>query len=255
MGAMPVPTFREVQDVITSQLREQGFLAAVLVDLGPLARIERAFGGTAFRTLRAQVDPLLVEMRERFRQDDVLTRDESEGDRFLLFLSAPRRTDTPFRSEKLRKIAERAEEFLNPRVGRLTVPYLKERPVLVAGYGLVLWSPLEGPERQVLRLVDDAIACAEIRARYSNVRSARGSSRSSRTASCGRRSSRSWRSGPGAPSAGRGSRAVPGGPTSSRRSRSSGGPRATASPRSSSAPADARRSSTGGSSASEGGCS
>jgi EAL domain-containing protein (putative c-di-GMP-specific phosphodiesterase class I) len=165
MGPMSIPTFREVQDLITAQLREQGFLAAILVDLGPLAHIERAFGGTAFRTLRAQVDPLLVEMRERFRQDDVVTRDEREGDRFLLFLSAPRRTDTPFRSENLRKIAERVEEFLNPRVGRLTLPYLKERPVLVAGYGLVLWSPLESPERQVLRLVDDAVACADIRAR------------------------------------------------------------------------------------------
>jgi EAL domain-containing protein (putative c-di-GMP-specific phosphodiesterase class I) len=165
MGSMSIPTFREVQDVIGAQLREQGFLTVILVDLGPLAHIERAFGGAAFRTLRAQVDALLVEMRERFRQDDVVTRDEREGDRFLLFLSAPRGGDTPFRSENLRKIADRVEEFLNPRVGRLTLPYLKERPVLVAGYGLVLWSPLESPERQVLRLVDDAVACADIRAR------------------------------------------------------------------------------------------
>jgi len=165
MGRMSIPTFREVQDLITAQLQEQGYLAAILVDLGPLAHIERAFGGTTFRTLRAQVDPLLVEMRERFRQDDVITRDEREGDRFLLFLSGPRRADTPFRSENLRKLAERVEEFLNPRVGRLTLPYVRERPVLVAGYGLTLWSPLESPERQVLKLVDDAIACADIRAR------------------------------------------------------------------------------------------
>ena len=86
---MPIPTFREVQDDIAAQLREQGFLAAILVDLGPLAHIERTFGGAAFRALRAQVDPLLVEMREHFRQDDVLTRDEREGDRFLLFLAGP----------------------------------------------------------------------------------------------------------------------------------------------------------------------
>jgi EAL domain-containing protein (putative c-di-GMP-specific phosphodiesterase class I) len=37
--------------------------------------------------------------------------------------------------------------------------------VLVVGYGVVLWSPLESPERQVLRLVDDTVACAEMRAR------------------------------------------------------------------------------------------
>jgi EAL domain-containing protein (putative c-di-GMP-specific phosphodiesterase class I) len=162
---MSIPTFREVQDVITAQLREQGFLAAILVDLAPLASIERNFGGAAFRALRDQVDPLLVDMRERFRQDDVVTRDEREGDRFLLFLTGPRRTDTPFHADNLRKLADRVEEFLNPRVGRLTLPYLKERPAFVAGYGLVLWSPLESPERQVLRLVDDAIACADMRAR------------------------------------------------------------------------------------------
>ena len=104
-------------------------------------------------------------MRERFRQDDFVTRDEREGDRFLLFLSGPRRGDTPFRSETLRKLVARVEEYLNPRVGRLTLPYLKERPVLVGGYGVVLWSPLESPERQILRLVDDAVACALMRVR------------------------------------------------------------------------------------------
>jgi EAL domain-containing protein (putative c-di-GMP-specific phosphodiesterase class I) len=162
---VPIPTFRERQDEITAQLRDQGYLAAVLVDLSSLAQIERSFGGAAFRALREQVDPLLDEMRQRFRQDDVVTRDEREGDRFLLFLGGPRRGESPFRSENLRSLVDRVEEFLTPRVGRLTLPYLRERPALGTGYGVVLWSPLESPERQVLRLVDDAVACAEMRAR------------------------------------------------------------------------------------------
>ena len=162
---MLIPTFREVQGEITAMLRQQGYLAAILVDLAPLAHIEKSFGGAAFRSLRDQVDPLLQSMRENFRQDDFVTRDEREGDRFMLFLSGPRRGDTPFRSETLRKLVGRVEEYLNPRVGRLTLPYLRERPVLVAGYGVVLWSPLESPERQILRLVDDAAACALMRVR------------------------------------------------------------------------------------------
>lgn len=162
---VPIPTFREVQDDITAMLRQQGYLAAILVDLQPLAHIEKTFGGPAFRSMREQVDPLLASMRERFRQDDFVTRDEREGDRFLLFLSGPRRGDSPFRSETLRKLVARVEEYLNPRVGRLTLPYVKERPVLVAGYGVVLWSPLESPERQILRLVEDAAACAQMRGR------------------------------------------------------------------------------------------
>ena len=165
MARMPIPTFREIQDEISANLRDHGYLAAVLVDLSALAQIERSFGGAAFRSLREQVDPLLDEMRERFRQDDRVTRDEREGDRFLLFLSRPREDETSFRFENLRKLVDRVEEFLTPRVGRLTLPYLRERPVLGVGYGLVLWSPLESPERQVLRLIDDAAACAETRAR------------------------------------------------------------------------------------------
>jgi EAL domain-containing protein (putative c-di-GMP-specific phosphodiesterase class I) len=163
--AMSIPTFRELREEITAQLRLQGYLAAVMVDLSPLAQIERSFGGAAFRSLRDQVDPLLEEMRERFRQDDFLARDEREGDRFLLFLAGPRRGETPFRSENLRLLVERVEDYLNPRVARLTLPYLRERPVVGAGYGVVLWSPLESPERQILRLVEDAEACVTMRAK------------------------------------------------------------------------------------------
>ncbi len=165
MAGMPIPTFREVQNEIGASLHDQGHLQAVLVDLSSLAQIERSFGGAAFRSLREQVDPLLEELRERFRQDDLVTRDEREGDRFLLFLSSPRREETPFRFENLRKLVDRVEEFLTPRVGRLTLPYLRERPALGVGYAVVLWSPLESPERQVLRLIEDAAACAETRAR------------------------------------------------------------------------------------------
>jgi EAL domain-containing protein (putative c-di-GMP-specific phosphodiesterase class I) len=160
---MSIPTFRELEEDIGSQLKEQGFLAAIVVDLGPLARIERSFGGATFRSLRSQVDPMLEEMRAKFRRDDILTRDESEGDRFLLFLSGPRRGNIPFQSEHLRKLVDRVEEYVNPRVGRLTLPYLRERPRVGVGYGLVLWSPLESPQRQILRLVEDAVASETLR--------------------------------------------------------------------------------------------
>ncbi len=160
---MSIPTFRQIEEEIASQLQEQGFLAAIVVDLGPLARIERSFGGATFRSLRSQVDPMLEEMRARFRRDDLLTRDESEGDRFLLFLSGPRRGKNPFQSDHLRKLVDRVEEYVNPRVGRLTLPYLRERPRVGVGYGLVLWSPLESPQRQILRLVEDAVASEALR--------------------------------------------------------------------------------------------
>jgi len=160
-----IPTFRDVSGEVGRVLLEQGALGAVLVDLAPLAPIERSFGGTAFRALRAQIDPLLDEMRERFRSSDLLTRDEREGDRFVLFLAGRREGEGPFVNVNLRKLADRVEEFLGPRIGRLSLPYQRERPEIDVGYGFVLWSPLESPERQVLRLIDEARASSELRRR------------------------------------------------------------------------------------------
>ena len=162
---MKIPTFREVDEQVGSILTEQGGLAAILVDLEPLARIERSFGGAAYLGLRAQIDPLMSEMKERFREGDLLTRDEREGDRFMLFLGGRRDRAEGFRSLDLRMLADRVEEFLTPRVARLTLPYLRERPILHVGYGLVLHSPLESHERQILRLIEDALASADLRHR------------------------------------------------------------------------------------------
>ena len=95
-------------------------------------------------------------MKDRFRQGDLLTRDEREGDRFLLFLGGRRQGEIAYVAADLRKLADRVEDYLTPRVGRLTLPYLRERPIIDVGYGFVLSSPLESDERQILRLLDDA---------------------------------------------------------------------------------------------------
>jgi EAL domain-containing protein (putative c-di-GMP-specific phosphodiesterase class I) len=160
---MIIPTFREQHAEIASILRDQGGLGAVIVDLGPIAHIERNFGGAAFQSLRQQIDPVLLEMKEKFRQGDLLNRDEREGDRYILFMGGRRPNETAFEMADLRKLAERVEEFLSPRIGRLTTPYLRERPVIDVGYGFVVWSPLENEERQILRLIEEALQSAVLR--------------------------------------------------------------------------------------------
>ena len=160
-----IPPLREVQPEVAAQLEETGYLAALLIDLGALAQVERTFGEAAFRSLREQVDPLLEELQDHFRREDRIARDDSQVDRFLMFLSGPRRREQGLRVDDLRRAVERVEYFLSPRVGRLAHAYLRERPALRVGYGIVLWSPLEGVPRQMARLVDDAAACAELRSR------------------------------------------------------------------------------------------
>jgi EAL domain-containing protein (putative c-di-GMP-specific phosphodiesterase class I) len=158
-----IPPFRDVQPRLVQYFRENGALGVVLVDLTHLARIERSFGATAYKNLRSQIDPLLGEAKAHVREDDVLTHDEREADQYLFFLTGKRKTKNPFAAVDLQRLCDRVEGFVSPRVARLTVPYLRERPTAGVGYGFVLWSPLENDERQILRLVEDARTCAELR--------------------------------------------------------------------------------------------
>jgi EAL domain-containing protein (putative c-di-GMP-specific phosphodiesterase class I) len=160
-----IPSFREVQPSLVRHFRENGAMGLVLVDLTPLARIERSFGANAYQTLRSQVDPLLGEAKSHVREDDVLTRDEREPDRYLFFLTGKRKTKNPFSAVDLQRLCDRVEGFVTPRVARLTTPYLRERPTVDVGHGFVLWSPLENEERQLLRLIEDACDTAELRRR------------------------------------------------------------------------------------------
>lgn len=162
---MSIPTFREVEDHAGQLLRTRGGLGAVLIDLTPLARIERRFGGAIYQSLRAQIDPLMVEMRSRFRDPDILARDEREGDRFLVFvdLGHRRNPEGQFAVADLRKLAERAYEAVAPRLARLMLTYTRDRTDILVGYGTVIYSPLESAERQILRLIEDAQDASTLR--------------------------------------------------------------------------------------------
>jgi EAL domain-containing protein (putative c-di-GMP-specific phosphodiesterase class I) len=157
-----IPTFREVQDEVGRILRGQGGIGAVVVDLAPFARIERSFGGATYQQLHAQVEPLMLETKDRFRQGDLLTRDEREGDRFMIFLRR-RDHEATFDAQDLRKLADRVDDFVTPRVGRMMAPYLRDRPALDVGYAFVLLNPLESDERHILRLIEEARASSELR--------------------------------------------------------------------------------------------
>lgn len=162
---MSTPVLRDVRDQVEAMLREQGGLAVVLIDMRHLARVERNFGGAVYQNVREQIEPLLAEVRNQFREGDVLARDEREGDRFLLFLGGRRHGDRTFAAADVRKLCERVEDYLTPRVARLTLPYSRERQSIGVGYSFILWTPLESEERQLLRLIDEATDSTDLRRR------------------------------------------------------------------------------------------
>lgn len=160
---MGIPPFRDVQPRLADYMRGFGGLGVVVVDIAPLGRIERNFGGSAYLALRSQIDPLMEEAKAHVREDDTLTRDERDPDRFLFFLTGRRKTKNPFQAVDLHRLCDRVEAFLTPRVARLTFPYTREKGTVDVGYGFVLWSPLESEERQITRAVAEARSSAELR--------------------------------------------------------------------------------------------
>lgn len=104
-----------------------------------------------------------MEVQSHVREDDVVCQDEREGDRFLVFLVGKRRSDAAFSVSNVRKLAARVEDHLTPRLARLTLPYLRERPTVEVGYGFIVYSPLQSAERQILQLTDTALTSADLR--------------------------------------------------------------------------------------------
>ena len=157
-----VANLRESQGEIGERFRKHGGLGALLVDMTPLARIERSFGGDAYSVLRSQLEDMMIELRKQVREDDVLARDDRHSERFVLFLSQPREEGAGLAVADLKGLADRIEEFVAPRVGRLTLPYLRERPSVDVGYAFHIHSPLENDERQILRLLKDPQLAARL---------------------------------------------------------------------------------------------
>lgn len=159
---MSLRNLRDVEGDLARILREEGALSAVSIDLAPLVRIERSFGETAYLELMSQIQPMLDELRHRLRGDDVLAREKREADLILLFVTR-RRSGSVFRFGDLRNVAERVESFLAGRIARLALPYLRERAAVSVGYGFVVYSPLESPERQVARVLEECRASSHLR--------------------------------------------------------------------------------------------
>jgi EAL domain-containing protein (putative c-di-GMP-specific phosphodiesterase class I) len=151
-----IPSFRDTQAQVADMMRTQGGLGVLLFDFHQLGRVERQFGGPAYQALWSQVQPILNDVQAQVRANDLLVRDERDTDLFLLFLASRRQGKPTFVAADIRKLCDRLEEFITPRVVRLVLPYFRDRARVDVGYGFVLWTPLEAGDRQILRLVEEA---------------------------------------------------------------------------------------------------
>jgi len=157
-----VPCYRDRLDEIRAMLVENRSLALLFIDASHLAQVEHDYGSGIYEQVRDILQNLLLEMRGvETRRDDLVTVAENHGDVFLIFLTK-KREDRPFGQGDLERMADRIHAYLTRRLSRMTSSYLKGRPRIGIGYGLVLHNPLIREDRLVLQLIEDAKRMAEV---------------------------------------------------------------------------------------------
>jgi EAL domain-containing protein (putative c-di-GMP-specific phosphodiesterase class I) len=142
-------------------LRTRGGLGAILIDIVGLERVERAFGRSAYESLRARIESQLREICERYRPNDILVEESADRDCFLLFLTGDR--PGHYSAAEQRRLTDRIQDFLSPRITRIALAFSRERMTVDVGCSFVLHSPLVSTNRQMRQLIDTARQSAECR--------------------------------------------------------------------------------------------
>ena len=154
-----IPTYRERLPELTEQVRDQGYLALVLIDASELAQVEHDYGSKAFEQVLSIVSGLVLETRgSAVRTSDLMALNDRGGNAFLVFL-AQRGSEDPERAPRiadLEVIAARLGEHLNNKLTRFNSPYIRGRRRVAVGYSVVFHNPLIMPERVIARLVSEA---------------------------------------------------------------------------------------------------
>ena len=164
LASSEVATYREKFDHIKGMLVQNRSLALLYIDASRLSQIEHDYGSQIYEEVLQLVTQLILDMRGmQTRQDDLVTVNERHGDVFLIFLSK-KREEKPFGKGDLEHLADRIHSYLSKRIYRTTCSYLRSRPKLGIGYGLVLHNPLIKEERLILKVIDDARKMAKFQA-------------------------------------------------------------------------------------------
>jgi EAL domain-containing protein (putative c-di-GMP-specific phosphodiesterase class I)/GGDEF domain-containing protein len=154
-----IPTYRDRLSELGEQLRDEGHLGLLLVDVRQLAQVEHDYGSTAFEQVLSTVTRLVSDLHgKEVRKGDVLALNDRDGNAFLVFLKPHRegKEERVTRLADLEMVAQRVADHLNRQLAELSSPYLRGRHTVTVGYAVVFHNPLIMEERVIARLVGEA---------------------------------------------------------------------------------------------------
>jgi EAL domain-containing protein (putative c-di-GMP-specific phosphodiesterase class I) len=149
-------------DRIGAGLAGSGAFALVLIEGGPLERVERRYGGEAFRHCMDGLKALVWELAQEAapERDVLVTEERSRGSIVAVIFAA--RSDHAFYGAGLAGLAAGIRRELLRRGRRAVYPYHRDPLELPVGVSVVLHNPAVSPERQILQAVEDAREDAQL---------------------------------------------------------------------------------------------
>jgi EAL domain-containing protein (putative c-di-GMP-specific phosphodiesterase class I) len=152
-----IRTYHEHLPALTEELKQNGSLSLMLLDVSLFSAIEEQYGLHTYNSVRQSIFTLLVEQAgKEYRQEDIVALDEPTGMRILLFLS-PARKEVAYTYENLRIMRVRLMNTLIPKLLRTALPYLKTPPAISIGFAVGIYNPLVDPHHIVLRIIREAL--------------------------------------------------------------------------------------------------
>jgi EAL domain-containing protein (putative c-di-GMP-specific phosphodiesterase class I) len=152
-----IRTYHEHLPVLTDELIKNRSLSLILLDISPFSVIEEQYGIHTYTLVRQQLFAVLAEQSGKdYRKEDILTLEEPEGLRILLFLSAPRNAQA-VSYESLKSLRVRLMSALIPKLLRTALPYLKVPPHIPIGFAMGIYNPLMDPHHIILRIIREAL--------------------------------------------------------------------------------------------------
>jgi EAL domain-containing protein (putative c-di-GMP-specific phosphodiesterase class I) len=141
---------------IGAALQRDGALGVLLIDGGPLERIERRYGVQAHLHAIDTLRSLVAEAcREDLGEQDLIVGGSSGPDELAIFFVRSRGDDAFYRV-RLPELARRIVERIASDGQKIVYPYDRDAPYLPVGHAIVFHNPGLGSERQILKAFEQA---------------------------------------------------------------------------------------------------
>ena len=160
-------------DRIVAGLSSRGAVGLLLIEAGPLERIERRYGGAAHQQAMDGLVSLVRDVAlEVVPAENLLVTEERPRGAILAFIFQPR-SDSHFYTTRIRSLADRIATQIRRQGRQVLYPYLRDPLSLPVGVSIALHNPTVKAERQIMHAIDHARADAKLEAGLHTRRSAR----------------------------------------------------------------------------------